>query len=309
MKKDDLREVVERLEALDSLAQLFKNLWFSKIKDEIQDEKVKAYLMVFEDAFPGLDRVVSFVAQNAQHLSESPEYKVKEEFEILSQALLNREIAMDLDLEDELDPDIFEEESLEDDASEDASEALGEGQAVVGQGDIDDLFADGPDTEISEVDELDNFFDDDEDEASADDLDDLLDDDDEADEEDVEDLLADEDSAEEDDDLADLLADDDDDDEDAGREDDLDDLIGADEVDDSGDDIDIDDLLGEEDEDDMAGGADISEEEMTALLDDEPSAKKAAPKAKKKPKKREADGEDEEDMSQVSQDEIDALFG
>ncbi len=308
MKKDDLREVVERLEALDSLAQLFKNLWFSKIKDEIQDEKVKAYLMVFEDAFPGLDRVVSFVAKNAQHLSESPEYKVKEEFEILSQALLNREIAMDLDLEDELDPDIFEEESLEDDASEDASEALGEGQAVVGQGDIDDLFADGPDTEISEVDELDNFFDDDEDEASADDLDDLLDDDDEADEEDVEDLLADEDSAEEDDDLADLLADDDDD-EDAGGEDDLDDLIGADEVDDSGDDIDIDDLLGEEDEDDMAGGADISEEEMTALLDDEPSAKKAAPKAKKKPKKREADAEDEEDMSQVSQDEIDALFG
>jgi len=308
MKKDDLREVVERLEALDSLAQLFKNLWFSKIKDEIQDEKVKAYLMVFEDAFPGLDRVVSFVAQNAQHLSESPEYKVKEEFEILSQALLNREIAMDLDLEDELDPDIFEEESLEDDASEDASEALGEGQAVVGQGDIDDLFADGPDTEISAVDELDNFFDDDEDEASADDLDDLLDDEDEADEEDVEDLLADEDSAEDDDDLADLLADDDDD-EDAGREDDLDDLIGADEVDDSGDDIDIDDLLGEEDEDDMAGGADISEEEMTALLEDEPSAKKAAPKAKKKPKKREADGEDEEDMSQVSQDEIDALFG
>ena len=308
MKKDDLREVVERLEALDSLAQLFKNLWFSKIKDEIQDEKVKAYLMVFEDAFPGLDRVVSFVAQNAQHLSESPEYKVKEEFEILSQALLNREIAMDLDLEDELDPDIFEEESLEDDASEDASEALGEGQAVVGQGDIDDLFADGPDTEISAVDELDNFFDDDEDEANADDLDDLLDDEDEADEEDVEDLLADEDSAEDDDDLADLLADDDDD-EDAGGEDDLDDLIGADEVDDSGDDIDIDDLLGEEDEDDMAGGADISEEEMTALLDDEPSAKKAAPKAKKKPKKREADGEDEEDMSQVSQDEIDALFG
>ena len=308
MKKDDLREVVERLEALDSLAQLFKNLWFSKIKDEIQDEKVKAYLMVFEDAFPGLDRVVSFVAQNAQHLSESPEYKVKEEFEILSQALLNREIAMDLDLEDELDPDIFEEESLEDDASEDASEALGEGQAVVGQGDIDDLFADGPDTEISEVDELDNFFDDDEDEASADDLDDLLDDEDEADEEDVEDLLADEDSAEDDDDLADLLADDDDD-EDAGGEDDLDDLIGADEVDDSGDDIDIDDLLGEEDEDDMAGGADISEEEMTALLDDEPSAKKAAPKAKKKSKKREVDGEDEEDMSQVSQDEIDALFG
>ena len=54
MKKEDLNDVVDRLEALDSLAQLFKNLWFGKIKDEIKDEKVKAYLMVFEDAFLGL---------------------------------------------------------------------------------------------------------------------------------------------------------------------------------------------------------------------------------------------------------------
>ena len=69
--------------------------------------------MVFEDAFPGLDHVVSFVSKNAKNLSENQVYQVKEEFEILSQSLLNREIAMDLELEDDIDPGIFDEESHE----------------------------------------------------------------------------------------------------------------------------------------------------------------------------------------------------
>ena len=249
MKKEDLNDVVDRLEALDSLAQLFKNLWFGKIKDEIKDEKVKAYLMVFEDAFPGLDHVVSFVKKNAKNLSESQVYQVKEEFEILSQSLLNREIAMDLDLEDDIDPGIFEEESLdEDETTNMPSERIKE-LAVVDQEAIDDIFTD----------------------AETDDLDDLLSDEGDSETDDLDDLLSDE-----------------------GDED---------------DEFDIDELLDADDEDGEGGEtAEISDEEMAALLDeDEPVVKKkAAPKAKKKVSEAE---EEEGEMDQVSQDEIDALFG
>ena len=249
MKKEDLNDVVERLEALDSLAQLFKNLWFGKIKDEIKDEKVKAYLMVFEDAFPGLDNVVSFVTKNAKNLSESQVYQVKEEFEILSQSLLNREIAMDLDLEDDIDPGIFEEEGLEEDETSNIPSERIKELAVVDQEAIDDIFTD----------------------TETDDLEDLLSDESDTETDDLEDLL-------------------------------------SDEVDDE-DEFDIDELLDADDED-VEGGetADISDEEMAALLDeDEPVVKKkAAPKAKKKVSEVE---EEEGEMDQVSQDEIDALFG
>ena len=37
MKTDDLRDVVARLDALESLTKLFKNLWFDHIKGEIHD--------------------------------------------------------------------------------------------------------------------------------------------------------------------------------------------------------------------------------------------------------------------------------
>ena len=68
-------------------------------------------------------------------------------------------------------------------------------------------------------------------------------------------------------------------------------------------------MLDADDEDGEGGEtADISDEEMAALLDeDEPVVKKkAAPKAKKKVSEAE---EVEGEMDQVSQDEIDALFG
>ena len=85
MNKDDLRDVVARLDALESLTKLFKNLWFDHIKGEIQDEKVKAYLMVFDDAFPGVDHVIEFVRKNATALSAGD--KVQEDFEVLTQSL------------------------------------------------------------------------------------------------------------------------------------------------------------------------------------------------------------------------------
>ena len=97
MNTNDLRDVVARLDALESLTKLFKNLWFDQVKGEIQDEKIKAYLMVFDDVFPGIDKVVEFVRKNAEAMSSGE--KVQEGFEVLAQTLLDREIETDLDLE------------------------------------------------------------------------------------------------------------------------------------------------------------------------------------------------------------------
>ena len=90
MNADDLRDVVERLEALESLAKLFGNSWLEYAKSQIPDEKVRAYLAVFDDAFPGLDHVVEFVRQNAQAFAVGED--VQENFARLAQALLQREI-------------------------------------------------------------------------------------------------------------------------------------------------------------------------------------------------------------------------
>ena len=103
MNTNDLRDVVARLDALESLTKLFKNLWFDQVKGEIQDEKIKAYLMVFDDVFPGIDKVVEFVRKNAEAMSSGE--RVQEGFEVLAQTLLDREIETDLDFEDDIDFD------------------------------------------------------------------------------------------------------------------------------------------------------------------------------------------------------------
>ncbi len=90
MNADDLRDVAERLEALESLAKLFGNSWLDYVKNQIQDEKIRAYLTVFDDAFPGMDHVVEFVRQNAPALAAGE--GVQENFVELAQALLQREV-------------------------------------------------------------------------------------------------------------------------------------------------------------------------------------------------------------------------
>lgn len=89
MNADDLRAVAERLEALESLAKLFGNSWLEYVKNQIQDEKIKAYLTVFDDAFPGMDHVVEFVRQNAPALATGE--SVQENFAELAEVLLQRE--------------------------------------------------------------------------------------------------------------------------------------------------------------------------------------------------------------------------
>ena len=90
MNADELRDVEERLEALESLAKLFGHSWLEYVKSQIQDEKIRAYLTVFDDAFPGIDHVVEFVRQNAPALAAGE--GVQENFASLAQALLQRQV-------------------------------------------------------------------------------------------------------------------------------------------------------------------------------------------------------------------------
>ena len=90
MNADELRDVKERLEALESLAKLFGHSWLEYVRSQIQDEKIRAYLTVFDDAFPGMDHVVEFVRQNAPALAAGE--GVQENFASLAQALLQCQV-------------------------------------------------------------------------------------------------------------------------------------------------------------------------------------------------------------------------
>jgi len=284
MNTDDLRDVVARLDALESLTKLFKNLWFDHIKGEIHDEKIKAYLMVFDDAFPGVDHVIEFMRKNAKAISKGE--KVQEHFEVFSQTLLKREIERDLDFKEDLDPELFEEESIEDEEieEEDLTEAEREALETSGQGgDIEALFVEESSSEAEDAsnEEIEAFLSADAD-AALEDEEELLDVEDEAEADDV--------------DLGDLLSEED----------------VADEA--EADDVDLEDLLSEEEEEGEESegtSASISEEEMAALLGDDEEEPPPKAKAKKKPAE---PGELEIDdvgnrEESVSQDEIDALFG
>ena len=65
MNRSELRELMGRLESLEALAKLFNNLWFDRIRQDIQDTKVQAYLTVFDDAFPHMNHVIEFVRRSA----------------------------------------------------------------------------------------------------------------------------------------------------------------------------------------------------------------------------------------------------
>ena len=298
MNTDDLRDVVARLDALESLTKLFKNLWFDHIKGEIQDEKTKAYLMVFDDAFPGVEHVIEFMRKNAKAISTGE--KVQEDFEVFAQILLKREIETDLDFAEDFDPELFEEESIEE---EDLTEAEREALETVGQGDIDALFVEESSSEAEDAsnEEIKAFLSADTDAAVGDE----------------EELLVVEEEAEADDvDLEDLLSEEDEEEEVEGDDVDLGDLLSeeveADEV--EGDDVDLGDLLSEEDEADEESegmSASISEEEMAALLGDDEEKPPPKAKAKKKPAKPDELEIDDAGNGEesISQDEIDALFG
>ena len=328
MNTNDVRDVVQRLDALESLTKLFKNLWFDQVKGEIQDEKIKAYLMVFDDVFPGIDKVVEFVRKNAEAMSSGE--KVQEGFEVLAQTLLDREIETDLDFEDDFDPALIEEESFEgeeveeDEEIEEGDLSIEEREALetVGQGDIDALFLEGDegvaDHEASDE-EIKAFIAADGDdgisieEEEEVDLGDLLGESEEAggedQEADMEDLLG---NGEVDDEnqmnLDDLLDDEKENPEEEEEEVDLDDLLGdGEDGEEEADAADLQGLLeeGEDDDEDGAGVDDLLGEDDTTLqtvLDEEDVADESE------------DGEEgvagDDDLSAgISQEEMTALLG
>ncbi len=120
MNADELRDVKERLEALESLAKLFGHSWLEYVKSQIQDEKIRAYLTVFDDAFPGMDHVVEFVRQNAPALAAGE--GVQENFASLAQALLQHQVE-DAGLLTS-DAEVVEEITAPDDSRADAQQSI-----------------------------------------------------------------------------------------------------------------------------------------------------------------------------------------
>lgn len=97
MERDDVRQVMERLEAIAALSTLFKNLWYAKIKDEVEGEKVRAYLTVYEDAVPQLNHVLEFAHHSAAlladgRLDQDKYERLQSAFGQLSAALLGRPV-------------------------------------------------------------------------------------------------------------------------------------------------------------------------------------------------------------------------
>ena len=278
MNKEDLRQVVEQLETLDSLTRLFKNLWFEKVKEDIEDEKVKAYLMVFDDAFPGMNHVIEFVRNRAQALANGDTGQVRKGFEALGQLLLKREIETDLDLEEDIEEEDFEiededfeieedleieEEMFEEEALDDEGGVEEEGELTreekdalekVDQDDIDALFSEGKKVDHPEADTeaIDALFNDSREEspeaqASRDEIEALLASQGEA----VKDIDS---SPEEEVDLESLLGDED--------EEEIDDL---EEVSEAEEEVDLESLLGDEEEEEEAE----EEVDLESLLGDE----------------------------------------
>ncbi len=151
MNRSDLRELMGRLETLEALAKLFNNLWFDKIREDIKDTKVQAYLTVFDDAFPQMNHVIEFVRRSAGLLSggdvtDEQWQRMQSEFDYLHRLLESQgedvvgvaTVAVSAD--DDVDPGA--------DLPEEEREAL----ESVEQSDIDSLF-DEDEGVIEEVDE------------------------------------------------------------------------------------------------------------------------------------------------------------
>lgn len=258
MNKVELQEVVSRLEALEALAKLFNNLWFDQIKKNIHDEKVQAYLLVFEDAFPHMNHVIEFVRRSAGVLSESSTTdqwdKLHGEFESLRGLLQGTADALPVSEPASMLPQ--DQEALE----------------SVGQSDLDTLFDDSTPSEEGDIDTLFEAGSGSTETVQA--IDELFEEDEEDDEEFE---LKEEIELEEEDE----------------------------------EEVELDGLFEEEEEEEDVEGAGISEDEMSALLDEEDSAGEDGDGEEAAAEENEdtGDSDSEDDEESISQDEIDKLFG
>ena len=178
MNRSDLRELMGHLETLEALAKLFNNLWFDKIREDIKDTKVQAYLTVFDDAFPQMNHVIEFVRRSAGLLSageasDEQWHRLQSEFDYLHRLLksqgedlgavappaapladpgsdLSEQEREALESVDQSDIDSLFDEG-ESTLQEGAEEEEEEGEVIDEDGDIDALFA--PETEEGEEEE------------------------------------------------------------------------------------------------------------------------------------------------------------
>ena len=319
MNRNELHELMERLEALEALAKLFNNLWFERIREDIKDTKVQAYLTVFDDAFPHMNHVIEFVRRSAGLLSagdagQEQWARLQSEFDYLHR-LLNQQEEMVAAVAPPAELSTEEREALE----------------TVDQSDIDSLFTDNPgrgrrssdgDSGVVEddpTDEIDALFDTSDEEVEE-----------EIDKADVDALFAEDDAAgdsiagqmigDDEVDLTEILEEPTEDAEDAADiVEELEDSLfvdeeGSDEAEDTeeetveDEDVDLEEIVDADDEEVVEGnGPGISDDEMSALLEEEPEATEEADDEEDESSS--SDEEEKDEKSSISQDEIDALFG
>ncbi len=182
MNKSDMKSLVDNLESLDALGKLFSNLWYPKVKAEIQDEKLRAYLTVFEDAIPGIGNVLQYVKENADAIATGDIDTARNNFSDLADSLLNGQSDQERKSENQLDIEIDSDESSTDMNEEDnftsndlLSEEQQEALESVGQEDIEVMFEpseQGGENQTEEM-ELDELLGDDEDIEIDSDLDEI----------------------------------------------------------------------------------------------------------------------------------------
>ena len=180
MNKSDMKYLVEHLESLDALGKLFSNRWYPKVKAEIKDEKLRAYLTVFEDAIPGIGNVLQYVKENADAIATSDIDTARDNFLCLAEALLTGESYQEGKFQNELDIEPKRDEPSESTRDEDGEQMLTsdnilsedqqEALESVDQEDIENLIESSEQTDEIELDEL--LVDDEDIEADSD-LDDI----------------------------------------------------------------------------------------------------------------------------------------
>ena len=170
MNKSDIERLAENLEALESLGKLFSNLWYPKVKAEINDEKLRAYLTVFEDAIPGIENVLKYIRENANAIATGDIDLIQRNFTEFAESLLGG-ISDDvgqyqdpprIDIEKEVLTDFSTDDSIEDNLTSDDLLSLDQQEALesVDQEDLEDLFDESSEqqndnqTEEVELDEL-----------------------------------------------------------------------------------------------------------------------------------------------------------
>ena len=162
MNKSDMKCLTDNLESLDALGKLFSNFWYPRIKAEINDEKLRAYLTVYEDAIPGMGNVLQYVKENAEALATGDSDTIMENFSILSDVLLSggsfqkTQSKQNLDNDSQVSSIHAEVKNSSDSIASDELLSTEQGQVLesIEQDNIEDLLATSEEMVKNETDEI-----------------------------------------------------------------------------------------------------------------------------------------------------------